>query len=241
MQGGLSVDKGHGSGEKEPHSPKDKKMLLRLYRSMMPKEDRFVTAFTSHAAVVAQAGVEFRALMEPGADVAAGHGRIRELEHAADRIERETTVGIRATFLQPFDRGDILLLVQATDNIVDSMKDATQHFVRYGTDFSPQMRGMADCVVIATAALRDGIPLLNDVGRSSDRLLAMCETVGDLESQADKFYNDGLDELFPSGTRPGTITTEQRVMEGVYDFIETVADRCEDLSKVIASIVTDQV
>ena len=215
--------------------------MFQFYRSLMPKEDRFVAAFGEHARVVSRAAGAFRALMEPGADAASLHETICALEHEADVITQKTVQGVRRSFLIPFDRYDILKLVSATDDIVDEMKTASRRFVRYGTGFSDQMRGMADTVVEATGSLVAIMPLLGNVAAHSETIASMCQTVGGLESRADSLFKEGLQILFPEGTTPADITAQHLVAEQVYDLIENVADRCEDLADVVQGILIEQV
>ena len=109
--------------------------------------------------------------------------------------------------------------------------------VRYGVAFTPEMEGMADCAVRAATELRDGMPLLGDIDRSVDRLGAMSVAVRRIEGEADKLMDRGLRALFAGDSSPGYKLT----VEKVYDLVEAVVDRCEDVVDVIDGIVVEQV
>ena len=99
------------------------------------------------------------------------------------------------------------------------------------------MQGMADCAVRATTTIRDAMPLLGAIQRSSEQLSAMSVAVRRIESEADDFRDEGLRILFAGSLSPGHKLT----VEKVYDLVEAVVDRCEDVVDVIDGIVVEQV
>jgi uncharacterized protein Yka (UPF0111/DUF47 family) len=99
------------------------------------------------------------------------------------------------------------------------------------------MHGMADCAVRAVTQLRDGMPLLGAIDRNLEHLSAMSVAVRRIEGEADELLDQGLRILFASDTSPGYKLT----VEKVYDLIEAVIDRCEDVVDVIDGIVVEQV
>ncbi|HET6605968.1 MAG TPA: DUF47 family protein [Rhodopila sp.] len=217
--------------------PGHSNIFLRAFRSLMPRDDRFIRRFCEHANVIVPAAEEFRALMS-GDGRAEQHAReIARLEDAADRITRETVLAIHRTFVTPFDRSQILDLITALDDTVDLMKDTGRRMLRYGVAFTPEMQGMGDCAVRAAVELRDGMPLLGAIDANADRLSAMSVKVRRIEGEADELLDGGLRVLFAGDTSPGHKLT----VEKVYDLIEAVVDRCEDVVDVIDGIVVEQV
>lgn len=212
-------------------------MLSRAIRLLMPKDDRFIARFGEHAKLIVPAAQAFRALMA-GDGRAEQHVReINRLEDAADQITRETVLAVHRTFVTPFDRSQILNLITTLDDVIDLMKDTGRRMLRYGVPFTPEMQGMADCIVRASTALCDGMPLLGAIDRNVDRLSAMSVQVRRIEGEADDLLDQGLRTLFAGDTSPGHKLT----VEKVYDLVEAVVDRCEDVVDVIDVIVVEQV
>lgn len=212
-------------------------MLMRLFRSLMPHDERFVDRFSEHSKLIVSAAEAFRALMS-GDGRAEWHAvEISRLEDAADQITRETVLAIHRTFVTPFDRSQILDLITALDDTIDLMKDTGRRMVRYGVAFTPEMQGMADCAVRAATEIRDAMPLLDSIDRSVERLSAMSVAVRQIESEADDLLERGLRGLFASDQSAGHKLT----VEKVYDLVEAVVDRCEDVVDVIDGIVVEQV
>jgi predicted phosphate transport protein (TIGR00153 family) len=217
--------------------PRRPNVFLRAFRALMPHDDRFIGRFSEHAGLLVPAAEAFRALMAGDGDAEQHAREIARLEEAADRITRDTVLAIHRTFVTPFDRSQILDLINALDDTIDLMKDTGRRMVRYGVGFTPEMLGMGDCAVRATVALRDGMPSLGAIDRNVDRLRAMSLTVRRIEGEADELLDRGLRTLFAGDTSPGHKLT----VEKVYDLIEAVVDRCEDVVDVIDGIVVEQV
>ena len=212
-------------------------ILLRGFRAMMPRDERFIERFCEHSKLIVPAAEAFRALMS-GDDRAEQHvAEISRLEEAADQVTRQTVLAIHRTFVTPFDRSQILDLITALDDTIDLMKDTGRRMMRYGVGFTPEMQGMADCIVRAAIELREGMPLLGAINQSVDRLNAMSVSVRRIEGEADELLDRGLRILFASENSPGYKLT----VEKVYDLVEAVVDRCEDVVDVIDGIVVEQV
>lgn len=212
-------------------------MLIRLFRSLMPHDERFIERFSEHSKLIVSAAEAFRALMSGDGRAEQHAVEISRLEDAADQITRETVLAIHRTFVTPFDRSQILDLITALDDTIDLMKDTGRRMVRYGVAFTPEMQGMADCAVRAATEIRDAMPLLGSIDRSAERLSAMSVAVRQVESEADDLLDRGLRVLFAGDQSAGHKLT----VEKVYDLVEAVVDRCEDVVDVIDGIVVEQV
>jgi hypothetical protein len=212
-------------------------MLLRAFRSLLPRDERFIERFSAHARLIVPAAEAFRALMLGDGQSEHHVAEIRRLEDEADTITRETVRAIHRTMVTPFDRSQVLDLITALDDTIDLMKETGGRVLRYGVAFTPEMQGMADCAVRAATEIRDAMPLLGSIDRNVSRLGAMSVAVRAIEGEADELLDRGLRHLFAGDTSPGHKLTVERV----YDLIEAVVDRCEDITDVIDGIIVEQV
>ncbi len=212
-------------------------VLLQAFRAMMPHDERFIERFCDHSKLIVPAAEAFRALMSDDGKAEQHAVEIIRLEDAADQVTRDTVLAIHRTFVTPFDRSQILDLITALDDTIDLMKDTGRRMLRYGVGFTPEMQGMADCIVRATRELRDGMPFLGSIDRSAERLNAMSVAVRKIEGEADELLDRGLRILFAGNQSAGYKLT----VEKVYDLVEAVVDRCEDVVDVIDGIVVEQV
>lgn len=203
----------------------------------MPRDERFIERFCAHSQLIVPAAEAFRSLMSGDGEAERHAAEIGRLEEAADQITRETVVAIHRSFVTPFDRSQILDLITALDDTIDLMKDTGRRMVRYGVAFTPEMQGMADCAVRASTAIRDTMPLLGAIERNVAQLSAMSVAVRTIEGEADELLDRGLRVLFAGDESSG----RKLLVEKVYDLVEAVVDRCEDVVDVIDGIVVEQV
>lgn len=217
--------------------PPRSNVLLCAFCSLMPQDEKFIERFRAHSRLVVPAAGAFRALMSGDGRAEQHAAEISRLEEAADQVTWNTVLAFHRTFVTPFDRSQILDLITALDDTINLMKDTGRRMVRYGVAFTPEMGGVADCAVRVATALRDDMPLLSAIGQSVDRLNAMSVAVRRIEGETDELMDRGLRALFASDNSPGYKLT----VEKVYDLVEAVVDRCEDVMDVIDGIVVEQV
>jgi hypothetical protein len=144
---------------------------------------------------------------------------------------------VHRSFITPFDRSEVLELISTLDDTIDIMKDAARRLGLYKVAYTPEMLGMADCAIRASTAIRDAMPAMNAIGRNEAILNEMQQKVRTAESEADDLLQIGMKALF-AGSDP---TGDKLVGERVYELIEAVVDRCEDVTDVIAGIVVEHV
>ncbi|MCR6630896.1 MAG: DUF47 family protein [Magnetospirillum sp.] len=214
-------------------------MALNFIRSLMPREERFVANFTAHADRLVAASSALIAMMQAGPDQReARFADVRDIESQADTIARETLVALHRAFITPFDRSDIHALITAQDDTLDLIEDVGRHSLLYRIDvFSPRMLELAGLIEDGAKLLAEAIPLLTDVNRNVGRINVLCEKVGQIESDADRVLHQGLSELIAE--RPETIVFLGH--KEVYEMLEAVTDRCDDVADLIEGILLDHV
>jgi Phosphate transport regulator (distant homolog of PhoU) len=214
-------------------------MALKFIRSLMPREERFVANFAAHADRLVAASAALIAMMKASPEEReARFKEVCEIESQADTIARETLVALHRAFITPFDRSDIHALITAQDDTVDLLEDVGHHALLYRLDhFTPRMLELAELIQTAAKLLAEAIPLLTDVNRNVERINVLCERVGRLEDDADRMLHQGLSELIAE--RPETITFLGR--KEVYEMLEAVTDRCDDVADLIEGILLDHV
>ncbi|HYD29250.1 MAG TPA: DUF47 family protein [Azospirillaceae bacterium] len=214
-------------------------MLMRLFRSLMPKEERFVEHFSAHAdRLLAAADALASSMTAARVDQPARFEEVSSIESEADTIARQTIVALHRAFITPFDRSDIHALITALDDAVDLMEEVVDHASLYGVEvFDSRMRELALLIQKAAAPLAETMPLLTDITRNAERITELCAQVGKIEREADKVLRLALSELIAE--RPETITFLAR--KEVYELLEAVTDRCDDVADVIEGVVLDHV
>jgi uncharacterized protein Yka (UPF0111/DUF47 family) len=218
--------------------------MLGWFHALMPKEERFFELFAQHSKIVVAGAEALRAMLEGGAAVQAHFKTVMDREQDADNVTREVLVAVRRTFITPFDRGAIKDLITAMDNSIDQMQKTAKSIVLFDAHtFTPAMKEMADAVVQCAKLVETAIPLLRRISAEAGTLSLLTEKITQLEGRADDLHDNGLRELYQksAGAAGGANALGFFVGNEIYDHLEKVVDRFDDVANAIQGIVIEHV
>src|SRR6185312_7423398 len=162
---------------------------MRLFSRLMPREGRFFALFDQHAEYICQGSSVLVDLLSGYDDVAsraARVSRILELEHAADRVTRDTVSLLHKTFVTPLDRDDIHRLISRMDDVLDLIQDTAEALQLYDIqDLTPQACELADLLRECCVRMQQAVGLLSTLDKAA-QILELCNQIDALESQADR-------------------------------------------------------
>jgi len=227
-------------GRQVVHSSTTVVPMMRWFRALLPKEERFFELFARHAQTVVQGTIALQAMLNGGEETLVHCQRINDFEHDADNITREVLTAVRRTFITPFDRSDIKNLITSMDDAIDQMQQTAKAVVLFEVrTFEPPMREMAGLLVECANLVGRALPLLESIGPNVAMLTAITEEVTKLEGRVDDLHDIGLKELYLKH-RDGN-AMDFIVGVEIYDHLEKIADRFDDVANEINSIVIEQV
>jgi uncharacterized protein Yka (UPF0111/DUF47 family) len=126
------------------------------------------------------------------------------------------------------------------DDAIDQMHKTAKTITLFELrSFEPPMREMGDIIVEATKLIGEAVPLLSAVGKNAGRLTELAETVVRIEEKADQIHERGRKQLFLAYR--GGDGMAYMVGNEVYDHLEKVMDRLEDVANEISAIVIEHV
>jgi uncharacterized protein len=212
--------------------------MLGWFRALMPKEERFFELFGRHAQATLAGAVALRALLKGNEDVVESCREITRRENEADEITRDVLTALRRTFITPLDRGDIKDLITSMDDAIDQMNQTAKVITLFELrSFEGPMQEMGELIVRAAELSQQAVGLLGSLASESNRLNALTEELIRIEEQADNLHDQGRKQLFLNqhNAIAFVIGTE------VYDHLEMVVDRFEDVANEISAIVIENV
>jgi len=214
--------------------------MMRWFRSFLPKEERFFDLFNRHAQTVIQGAITLQSMLNGGEETLVYCQRLNKFENDADDITREVLTAVRRTFITPFDRGDIKNLITAMDDAIDQMQQTAKAVMLFEVrTFEPPMREMGGLLVECANLVGRALPLMQAIGQNVTMLTAITEELTKLEGRVDDLHEIGLKELFLKH-RDGN-AMDFIVGVEIYDHLEKVADRFDDVANEINSIVIEQI
>jgi uncharacterized protein len=217
-------------------------MGLNLFRRLMPPEESFTALFCEQAQRIFEAAQELRAMVD-GTGPADQHvAAIRTIEAAADNVARKIFLAANRTFNAPIDREDLLALANDLDDAVDLIEDTAKGIQRYDIrEFSHELRAMADAVVQCAEVLLKVMPYLDAITQKHKAIFALCEEVGHIEERADQSFDAALMRLRVQ-LRAGEIDTIGYIdQKEIFELIEDVVDKCDDVANAVQSVTAKHV
>ena len=204
-----------------------------MFGRLLPKEGRFYDLFNAHAEQVVLAGRELAALMKDFGNRDSYARRIDAAEHSADRITAEAMRLLHKTFITPIDREQIHELVNAMDDICDLIQDVSESITLYDIRaITPETTRLADVALRCCERVRSVVGLLGQDGHA-EAVLKTCDEIDQLESDADRELRSAISRLF----REEKDVLEVIKMKVIYEQLEAITDRCEDVANLAEGIV----
>jgi len=214
--------------------------MLGWFHALLPREGRFFDLFARHSDAILAGAKALRDMLE-GGDAVPRHCKIvMDREHDADNVTREVLVTVRRTFITPIDRGAIKDLITSMDNTIDQMQKTAKTIILFDQrSFTPQQREMADTIVSCAALVQEAIPLLSSINTNAGRLSEISERLSQLEGHADELHDVGMQELYRASQSGNPMSFF--VGAEIYDHLEKVVDRFDDVGNEISGIVIENV
>src|SRR3954468_14902607 len=102
------------------------------------------------------------------------------------------------------------------------------------------MRHMPDSIGKWAGRGQGGVPLLKSIGPEAGHISDLTAQISALEGKADEMHDKGLHDLFRASVSGGS-GLDFFVGNEVYDHLEKVVDRFDDVANVMHGIVIEHV
>jgi predicted phosphate transport protein (TIGR00153 family) len=212
--------------------------MLQWFQRLMPRQDVFFPAFERHAAVIVKTAMALREMVAGGDQLKLRFQEVLALENEADSIAREVLLGLRTTFITPFDRDDIQSLITSMDDSVDQCKRTAKAIVLFEVStFEPEMRTMANAIVECAELVQRAVSMLSDVASNATELNEIGLQITRVEGSADDSYDRGLELLYQK-VKGGDAIEFIRGSE-IYKHLEDSVDSLDDVGDEIQGIVIE--
>ena len=209
-----------------------------LFGKLLPREGNFFEMFNEHGNLIASGARSFMELIRNYADATLREKYAAEVdaaERAADKITAEVNRALHKTFITPIDREEIHQLITRMDDILDLMEDVSQSVFLYDIRKIPdEAKRLADICVACAEKVKAAVDLLHNMG-NAEKIMKICGEIDRLETDADQVLRSAMAKLF----RNEPDTRELIKLKEIYEHLETVTDKCEDVANIIEGILIE--
>jgi uncharacterized protein len=212
-----------------------------MFGKFLPREGNFFELFNEHAKHIAIGAQAFMDMVTHYPDLALREQYAKAVigaEHAADKITAEVHRLLHRTFITPLDRDQIHRLINAMDDVLDLLQDSSEVMSLYDLQsLSDDVVRLSDISVRCCLRVQHVLTLLPQLkdAEVAASVLKTCEEIDQLESDADRVMRSAMSRLF----REEPDTRQLIKLKAVYEHLESISDRCEDVANLVEGIVLE--
>ena len=212
-----------------------------LFGKLMPQDGNFFEMFNQHADRIVEAVRAFSQLVIHYNDHNLREQYNRDVdnaERAADRITHDVNKALHKTFITPIDREQIHSLINTMDDVADLIQDSAETMALYDVHhMTEEIFRLTELCVKCCERVKDAVYLLDNIGdaKTAEAALKTCEEIDRLESDADRVMRAAMSKLF----REEPDVREVIKLKAIYELLETVTDKCEDVANLIEGVVLE--
>lgn len=212
-----------------------------FFGKLLPKDGNFFELFNQHGQFIAEGARSFMSMVQyySTPDLREKYAReVDAAEHAADKVTAEVNRQLHRTFITPIDREQIHGLINAMDDILDLLQDSSEVMALYDVQHvTEDVLRLADISLKCCERVQHAVSLLPKLAEAevTEAALKTCEEIDRLESDADRVMRSAMSRLF----REEQDTRELIKLKAIYEHLESISDRCEDVANLIEGVVLE--
>ena len=208
--------------------------MANLVNWLLPKEKKFFLMLKDQASNVVDGASEFKNLIDNYnslSDIKRKElvKKIKEIESKGDNIVHNIIGSLDKAFITPIDKEDIHRLSMLLDDAIDFIYATSIRLTIFKINrIDDHIRKLADIILETVKKIELGVIGVSKL-KSMNRFYIDIHT---LENKADDIYHEALGDLFNKKDPIEIIKYRE-----IYEYLENITDRCEDIANVIESIV----
>ncbi len=207
-----------------------------MFGKLFPQEFNFFEFFDKEMEHVEEASHLFKEIVNHGEVTEEFREKMRDIEHAGDKMAYAIIEHLNKTFITPFDREDIHALAKKLDDVNDMLNTITSRMKvyritrpnKYLIEFSEIIEKSVTSLGTAVRGLRNP--------KNMDKVLEACKQVSKYESDGDKLRDKSLGDLVDNEKDPIEFIKWKEICQDA----ETVLDICKVVGHVVETILVKQ-
>ncbi len=200
---------------------------------LIPQEKIFFQLLDQESKNVLAGAQELKALVENFGQLSARRNQIKQIEHHGDEIVHSIYDHLVKTFITPIDREDISKLASLYDDVLDYIYAVVNRLYLYEIPSPTEpMRKFTDIVVKSVQEIDFAFASIKKI--KAPEVDSRLNEVDRLENEADDVLNESVAELFKSNDAVTIIKLKE-----IYELMEGITDKCEDVVQVIRDIILE--
>ena len=204
---------------------------MKLREWLVPNDRAFFDLLEQESANVVEGAHRLEEIIEKFDRLEERWNEIKRIEHRGDEIVHARYEKVNATFVTPIDQDDITKLASLYDDVLDYVEATSNRITLY------ELSEPTDAMKVLIRLLAESVDVIHVAFlamRHEDKkeIDKRCIEVDSYENEADVVMDDAIAHLF----KENDVIKIMKLKE-VYEQLESVTDRCEDVSQELRDIV----
>ncbi|OLB45577.1 hypothetical protein AUH73_01430 [archaeon 13_1_40CM_4_53_4] len=206
-------------------------MVLR--ELLIPREKIFFQLLEQESKNVLAGAHALNDLIQNFDRLAEKRNKIKDIEHDGDNIVHSIWDHLVKTFITPIDREDISKLASLYDDVLDYIEAVANRLYLYEVRSPTEpMKRFTDIVVKSVQEIDFAFASIQKI--KAPEVESRIIEVDRLENEADVVLNESVAALFKTNDAIAIIKLKE-----IYELMETITDKCEDVVQVIRDIILE--
>jgi predicted phosphate transport protein (TIGR00153 family) len=198
---------------------------------IIPQDKIYFDLLEKQAELVLEAAKLFKEMLNEPENFSENVKKMRQLEHEGDEIVHQMIHKLHKSFITPIDQEDLAGLTSLYDDVLDYIDSVTTKIFLFKIKNPDGV--IADFAGIIEKQVIEVNEALKHVRKmKQEEIEKRFKQVHSLENTADDLHDKAMVELFKEKDAVKII-----IMKEIYDFLEAITDKCEDVCLVIQDIV----
>jgi len=198
---------------------------------IIPQDKIFYTLLEEQSELVLKAAELFKEMLNQPEQFSENVKKMSTLEHEGDEIVHKMIHKLHKSFITPIDQEDLSKLTSLYDDVLDYIDSVTNRI------FIFQVKQRDEVIIKFAEIIEKQVREVNEALKQickmkKDEIEKSFKKVHSLENIADDLHDDSMVALFKEKDPIKII-----IMKEIYDFLEGITDKCEDVCLVIQDIV----
>jgi uncharacterized protein len=196
---------------------------------LLPRDDQFFELFDQLAGHLATTATMLDQLFGDVQHVGDHVRAIKDIEHKADMLTLSVNQRLDKSFITPFDREDIHMLVSRLDDVIDLLDGTSRRFeMLHITAVLPAAKQMSGVICRAASEIQGAVAGMRKPALVNQHVAQIKQ----LEEQGDAIYHEAVGALFAGSPNPLDVIKWKEM----YDTLERAIDSCMGVAQVLQSI-----
>ncbi|MDP3766104.1 MAG: DUF47 family protein [Nanoarchaeota archaeon] len=209
--------------------------MANIMHWLVPKEEKFFDMLTEQSENALEGAKELKDFVHNYTKFERSERKaraqvIKKIEHKGDEITHKIIENLNKTFITPIDKEDIHQMAVLLDDVMDLINAVALRFVLLGIErIDIFIVKLVDIILNSVTEVNKSIMDLRKLKDMREHYIK----IHSLENEADEVYHEALSELFHFYKNSIDIIKYKEM----YELLEKITDKCEEVTHVIESIV----